>query len=156
MRIMLLISFLLVFSGPGTSANTLTSDSLEVKDAYQLMYEFIKDIHDPEIALDVILSSHVHITQVEDQELLEYLLASLEEMRLNLTNRDLEQISFVPFNELPRKKKSEIDPEDLDPTKLYVMYHKDREMYGLYVDEQAIQSFTLVSKGNHQAHFVTY
>lgn len=156
MRIILLFSFLLVLSGPRASANTLTSDSLKAKDDYQVMYEFIKDIHDPDIALDVILSSHVHITQVEDQELLEYLLASLEEMRLNLSNRDLKQINFIPFNELPRKKRSEIDPEDLDPEKLYVMYHKDREMYGLYVNEQVIQSFTLVSKGNHQAHFVTY
>lgn len=117
--------------------------------------DFIYDLNDNEIALDVILSKWVIVNEPSD-ELYDYLEVSLEEIRLNLNSKNIEQIEIKNYAELPRKEVRDIDPEDLDVDNMYFVYYKNRLVTSIYVEGDKIGSFTLVSKGNEMAHFVTY
>lgn len=117
--------------------------------------DFIYDLNDNEIALDVILSKWVIVNEPSD-ELYDYLEVSLEEIRLNLNSKNIEQIEIKNYAELPRKEVRDIDPEDLDVDNMFFVYYKNRLVTSIYIEGDKIGSFTLVSKGNEMAHFVTY
>lgn len=120
-----------------------------------LIKSFIKDLSDDDIALDVILSEYVTVNEPTD-ELYDYLEASLQEIRINLLSKNINNIQYKRYKELPRKEIKDIDPEDLNTEAMYFLYHKDRLLTSIYVSSGKIASFTLVSKGNELAHFVTY
>ena len=120
-----------------------------------IVYDFIDDLNNTQIALDVILSKSVIVNQPTD-ELYDYLEASLEEIRLNLIYKDIELVTVKNFNELPRREVRDIDPEGLDVNNMFFVYYKDRLVFSLYVEKDKIGSFTLVSKGDDMAHFVRY
>lgn len=117
--------------------------------------KFIHDLADDELPLDIVLSKHVLVNEPTD-ELYDYLLESLLEIRINLLSRKLELIQYKNYAQLPRKELKDIDPEDLNTKQMYFLYYKDRLISSLYLAEGKIASFTLVSKGDNLAHFVTY
>lgn len=121
----------------------------------EIVKNFIYDLADPDIAEDVVLSQHVLTTNM-DAELLDYLIASLQEIRINLLSKNLEDIHFLNYRDLPSKETADIDPEGKDVGNMFFLKHKSRQVVALYVDQGKIASFTLVSKGRNKAHFVTY
>ncbi|MCT1529527.1 hypothetical protein M3B46_00875 [Sphingobacterium daejeonense] len=118
-------------------------------------WDFIADLNNTEIPLDVILSQWVIVTEPSD-ELYDYLEVSLEEIRLNLTYKNFDQIEIKSYNELSRKEVRDIDPEGLNVNNMYFIYYQGRLVTSIYVEGDKIGSFTLVSKGDDMAHFVTY
>ena len=116
---------------------------------------FIYDLADLNIATDIVLSQHVLIREPND-DMLDYLLASLEEIRLNLMSKNVDDIQFVRYTDMPRREISDIDTEDKDVTNMYFLRYRKRQMTALYIEDGKIASFSLVSKGNGKAHFVTY
>ena len=121
----------------------------------KVIKNFIQDLANEEIALDVILSKYVVIEDGTD-ELYDYLDVSLQEIRLNLMSKNINQIQYKNYRELPKKEVRDIDPEDLALENMYFLYHKDRLVTSIYVENNKIYSFTLVSKGENMAHFVLY
>ncbi len=152
-----LLYFLLLLSPLVTSAQIEHDDQTEeyTFNSRDIATDFIYDLNDNEIALDVILSKWVIVNEPSD-ELYDYLEVSLEEIRLNLNSKNIDQIEIRNYSELPRKEVRDIDPEDLDVDNMYFVYYKNRLVTSIYVDGDKIGSFTLVSKGNEMAHFVTY
>lgn len=116
---------------------------------------FIYDLADLNIATDIVLSQHVLIREADD-DMLDYLMASLEEIRLNLMSKNVDDIQFVRYTDMPRREISDIDTEGKDVTNMYFLRYRKRQMTALYVEDGKIASFSLVSKGNSKAHFVTY
>ena len=117
--------------------------------------DFIYDLNNSEIPLDVILSQWV-IVEAPSDELYDYLEVSLEEIRLNLSYKNIDQIEIKNYNEMPKKEIRDIDPEGLNVNNMYFIYYKNRLVTSVYVEGEKIGSFTLVSKGNEMAHFVLY
>lgn len=152
-----LLYFLLLLSPLVTSAQIEHDDQTEeyTFNSRDIATDFIYDLNDKEIALDVILSKWVIVNEPSD-ELYDYLEVSLEEIRLNLNSKNIDQIEIRNYSELPRKEVRDIDPEDLDVDNMYFVYYKNRLVTSIYVEGDKIGSFTLVSKGNEMAHFVTY
>ena len=152
-----LLYFLLLLSPLFTSAQIEHDDQTEeyTFNSRDIATDFIYDLNDNEIALDVILSKWVIVNEPSD-ELYDYLEVSLEEIRLNLNSKNIDQIEIRNYSELPRKEVRDIDPEDLDVDHMYFVYYKNRLVTSIYVEGDKIRSFTLVSKGNEMAHFVTY
>lgn len=152
-----LLYFLLLLSPLVTSAQIEHDDQTEeyTFNSRDIATDFIYDLNDNEIALDVILSKWVIVNEPSD-ELYDYLEVSLEEIRLNLNSKNIDQIEIRNYSELPRKEVRDIDPEDLDVDNMYFVYYKNRLVTSIYVEGDKIGSFTLVSKGNEMAHFVTY
>ncbi|WP_433896158.1 hypothetical protein [Sphingobacterium mizutaii] len=152
-----LLYFLLLLSPLVTYAQIEHDDQTEeyTFNSRDIATDFIYDLNDNEIALDVILSKWVIVNEPSD-ELYDYLEVSLEEIRLNLNSKNIDQIEIRNYSELPRKEVRDIDPEDLDVDNMYFVYYKNRLVTSIYVDGDKIGSFTLVSKGNEMAHFVTY
>ncbi|QBR12267.1 hypothetical protein [Sphingobacterium sp. CZ-2] len=130
-------------------------ESKSSKENLSLVKNFIHDLANEENALDVILSQYVTVNDPSD-EMYDYLEVSLQEIRINLMTKKLENIQYKTYSQLPRKEVRDIDPEDMDVNNMYFLYHKDRLVTSIYVEEGKIASFTLVSKGEEMAHFVTY
>jgi len=120
-----------------------------------LIKDFIYDIADERIRPDVILSRHVLLEETTTDEQYDYLEASIEEIRVNLQPKNLDEIEYVPFQALSRRETRDIDPEGKPTEKMYFLRYKKRQMLAVYIAEDKIASFTLVSKGD-RAHFVTY
>lgn len=116
---------------------------------------FITDIADVTKRADVILSQHVLLEKTKTDEEYDYLEAAIEEIRLNLQLKDLDEIIYTPFNKLPKKDVWDVDPEGKPTESMYFLHYKNRQMLAVYLARGKIASFTLVSKGN-KAHFVTY
>jgi len=117
---------------------------------------FVHDLSVDSIATDVLLSQYVSIKQEVDEDYLDYLIASLDEVRLNIQNKDIKEIQYLNWNQIPRKDTRDIDPEGLDTNKMYFLKYKGRQVVAIYLEEERVASFTLVSKGDKIAHFVTY
>ncbi|MCL7988907.1 hypothetical protein M8998_13230 [Sphingobacterium sp. lm-10] len=117
--------------------------------------QFIRDLDNTNLALDIVLSKHV-LVQDADDEMYDYLMASLAEIRLNLQSKRLNEIRFVPYADMSRKDVADIDPEGMNTADMIFLYYGKRQLTALYVEKNKIASFTLVSKGNNRAHFVTY
>lgn len=128
----------------------------EVDNDISIIKDFITSVADEELRADVILSQHLLIKDELSNDTYDYLEASVQEIRLNLQNRKLEDIQYLPFNKLPRKETKDIDPEGKPTDKMYFLRYKDRPLLAVYIEADKIASFTLVSKGNNMAHFVTY
>lgn len=140
-----------------SSAVHIHVDSLErdVADPADMVEDFIHDLADPSIPADVVLSQYVLVTESND-EMLDYLIASLEEVRINLVSKNLPDINLINYHELPRKETADIDPEGKNVDNMFFLKHRNRHVVAVYVDQGKIASFTLVSKGRNMAHFVTY
>lgn len=65
-------------------------------------------------------------------------------------------LEFKNYRDLPVREVRDIDPEGLATDQMFFIYHKGRLVTSLYLIDKKIGSFTLVSKGNNLAHFVTY
>ena len=120
-----------------------------------ILKNFINDLANDEIRADVILSKYVIIENAND-ELYDYLEVSLDELRINLLSKKIEDIQYIPFAQMPRKDTRDIDLEELDSNRVYFLHYRNRQVVALYLAQDKIASFTLVSKGNNKAHFVLY
>lgn len=116
---------------------------------------FIYDLADLDIATDIVLSQHVLIKEADD-EMYDYLLASLDEIRLNLMSKNVGDIQFIRYTDMPKREIRDIDTEEKDVENMFFLHYRKRQMSALYIENGRIASFTLVSKGNNKAHFVTY
>ena len=121
-----------------------------------IVKKFIIALNEPSIATDVILSQFITIKKELTDEYYEYLEASLNEIRLNIQTKDISQIQYLNYRQLPKKETRDIDLEEKNADNIYFLKIKDRLIVSLYLDTEKIASFTLVSKGNNLAHFVTY
>lgn len=120
-----------------------------------LIQTFLHELADENRAVDIILSQHILVNE-PSSEMYDYLEVSLEEVRLNIMNKRLEDLQIIPFHKMPAKNIRDIDPEGLDTQGIYFIYYKGKQVIALYLQENKIASFTLVSKGNNKAHFVFY
>ncbi|WP_164122260.1 MULTISPECIES: hypothetical protein [Sphingobacterium] len=116
---------------------------------------FIKDLADENKAVDIVLSKYLIIENPSD-EIYDYLEVSLEEVRINLLSKDIREINYIPYSQMPTKDIKDIDPEDLNTEQMYFLNYRKRQMLAVYIENGKIASFTLVSKGNNKAHFVLY
>lgn len=121
-----------------------------------LIKDFIHQVAIDSIRPDLILSQHVLLEETASDEQYDYLEASIEEIRLNLQTKNLDEIEYLPYNSLPRKETNDIDPEGKPTDRMYFLKYKKRQMLAVYIEEDKIASFTLVSKGNNRARFITY
>ncbi len=154
--LLLLISPMISFAqAKPKEVNMENSENKSSKENLSLVKNFIHDLANDQNALDVILSQYVTVNDPSD-EMYDYLEVSLQEIRINLMTKKLENIQYKTFSQLPRKEVKDIDPEDMDVNNMYFLYHKDRLVTSIYVEDGKIASFTLVSKGEEMAHFVTY
>lgn len=154
--LLLLISPMISFAqAKPKEVNMENSENKSSKENLSLVKNFIHDLANDQNALDVILSQYVTVNDPSD-EMYDYLEVSLQEIRINLMTKKLENIQYKTFTQLPRKEVKDIDPEDMDVNNMYFLYHKDRLVTSIYVEDGKIASFTLVSKGEEMAHFVTY
>lgn|GEM_PF-146142 len=121
----------------------------------QLVHSFIQDLANPTMATDILISQYLTV-QHPSEELYDYLDASLQEIRINLSTKNLEEIQHISYLQMPKKEVNDIDLEGNLPTKIYFIKYQGRIVTSLLINENKIASFTLVSKGNRKAHFVTY
>ncbi len=149
------ISFFLLFHLGWLSSHAQVATSTQEHDI-QLIQDFLNDVADENKRPDVILSKHVLITETSSDEGYDYLEASINEIRLNLQTKNIDEIEYLPFQALPKKEVRDIDPEGKPTDKMYFLRYKNRQMLAVYIEGDKIGSFTLVSKGNKVAHFVTY
>jgi hypothetical protein len=150
MRILLTILFSI------QSIFLFAQDSIPVKkDDIKILKEFIYDLANNEIRADVILSKYV-IVENSNDELYDYLEVSLDEIRINLMSKNIEDIQYIPYAQMSRKDIRDIDLEELDSDRIYFLQYRNRQVAAIYLEQDKIASFTLVSKGNNKAHFVLY
>lgn len=140
------------------SISLVTAQTTETttQDDIALIKDFISDIADETLRPDVILNRYVLLQQTETDEEYDYLEASIEEIRVNLQPKNLNEITYIPFQALPKRETRDIDPEGKPTDKMYFLRYKNRQMLAIYIARDKIASFTLVSKGDNKAHFVTY
>ncbi|WP_133228556.1 hypothetical protein [Sphingobacterium corticibacter] len=144
---------------PQTKAMQINTDTVAApttrSNSLRTAQQFIADLANPDLALDIVLSKHV-LVQDADDEMYDYLLASLAEIRLNLMSKRIEDIRYVTYQEMPRKEVADIDTEGKNTADMVFLYSGKRQMTALLTQNNKIASFTLVSKGGNRAHFVTY
>ncbi|WP_159634337.1 hypothetical protein [Sphingobacterium composti Ten et al. 2007 non Yoo et al. 2007] len=148
------ILFILLFSFQSIFVFGQDSTSIK-KDDVEIIKEFIQDLANDDIRVDVILSKYV-IIENPNEELYDYLEVSLDEIRINLMSKKIEDIQYIPYAKMPRKDVRDIDLEDFDSSRIYFLYYRNRQVAAIYLEQDKIASFTLVSKGNNKAHFVLY
>ena len=108
-----------------------------------------------DIKTDVILSQYIIVENPND-ELYDYLQVSLDEVRINLWSKKIDDIRYTAYANMPRKDVRDIDIENIDPNRVYFLHYKNRQVLAVYLEQDKIASFTLVSKGDNKAHFVLY
>ncbi|MCC2599711.1 hypothetical protein [Sphingobacterium sp. FBM7-1] len=149
-----IISGFLLFCFVSQHVNAQTLENTTQEDI-DLIKAFIADIADATQRPDIILSKHVLLERTSTDEEYDYLEASIEEIRINLQPKNLNEIAYIPFQALSRRDTRDIDPEGKPTEKMYFLRYKNRQMLAVYIAKDKIASFTLVSKGD-KAHFVTY
>lgn len=122
----------------------------------QLIKDFIQQVSIDTISPDVILSQHILLKETSTNEEYDYLEASIEEIRLNLQTKNIDEIEYLTFNSLPKKETNNIDLEGKAVDQIYFLKYKKRQMLAIYIAENKIASFTLVVKENNKAQFITY
>lgn len=153
--------FLALLLGVSTSyaqETTLEHDSTETDSLLaieDIAFDFVHDLANTDIPLDSILNDYITVND-RSSEWNDYLLASLEELRINLMSKPVEQLEYIRYNEMPRKEIRDIDLEGKNPDDIIFIWYRKRKVAALYMEGNNIASFTLVSKGNNLAHFVTY
>lgn len=125
------------------------------QDDLKIIKSFIADLANDDIRTDVILSQYI-IVENPDDELYDYLEVSLDEIRINLISKRISDIQYTPYHQMPRREIMDIETDHLDTNRIYFLHYKRRQMLAIYLDQDKIASFTLVSKGNNKAHFVLY
>lgn len=151
MRILLILTLSLL------CYTTSAQDHKEVnkEDSITIIHRFIEKLANPNIATDVIMSQYLLVNHPSD-EIYDYLEARLEEIRLNLSSKNLEDISYKSYQELPHKETKDIDLENINPQNIYFLYYNNKQILAIYIKDQHIASVSLVAKGNNKAHFVLY
>lgn len=149
----LILTYILFFLTSTTFAQTATVDSNEVDT--KVVKSFIAQLADPDIATDIILSQYLVIEEPSD-EIYDYLEVSLEEIRINLLTKKIDDIEYIPYHKMARKEIKDIDLEGLDPNRVFFLYYKKSQMLALYLENGKVASFTLVANGQGKAHFVLY
>lgn len=148
----ILLSFLFFFQ----TLSIFAQDSIqEKKTDLEIIQNFIQDLSNDKIRTDVILSKYIIVENPND-ELYDYLEVSLDEIRINLMSKKIEEIQYIPYMQMPRKDVRDIDLEELNSDRVFFLHYKNRQVAALYLEQDKIASFTLVSKGNNKAHFVLY
>ena len=145
----------LVFAFAHTNAQQLYTDTTNTN-KLSIAQNFISLLNDENIASDVILNQQIRISQPLTNDYLEYLIASLDEVRLNIQSKDNSKIEYIPYRSMSRREVSDIDLEGLSPDDIYFLKFKNKLIVALLIENNKIASFTLVSKGNNMAHFVKY
>ncbi|WP_336829992.1 hypothetical protein [Sphingobacterium multivorum] len=121
-----------------------------------VLKRFVQRLHDPNLATDIILSQDLITSKKLDEDLQEYLLASIDEIRINVQSKDINQLEYLSFVQAGRKETSDIDLEGIDSQQVYFVKYLKRFVFAAVIRDKKIASFTLVSKGNNKAHFVFY
>ena len=138
------------------TVQVFAQDSIPSKENdLKIIKNFINDLANQEIRTDVILSQHILVNN-SSGELYDYLEVSLQEIRINLLSKNLEDILYRSYDQMPPKEVRDIDLENIDSKRVYFLYYKNRQVCAFYLVNDKIASFTLVSKGNNKAHFVLY
>ncbi len=150
-------TYLIILFTIFTSASTLAQNNIENTTSRpdSLLYKFVHELADVNRATDIILSQHI-IVNNPSAELYDYLEVSLEEIRLNVQYKNIGELEFVPFHKMPAKRLRDIDTEELNTNNIFFIQHKGKHIFAVYIENNKIASFTLVSKGQKQAHFVFY
>ncbi|MCI0922374.1 hypothetical protein [Sphingobacterium rhinopitheci] len=143
----LTLSSFFSFAQQEQNANT-TCDST-------ILRSFIAQLAEDSIAYDVILSQYMTIEK-PNNDIYDYLEASLGEIRVNLMNKKLDEITYIAYSKMPKKDIKDIDIESLNPDNIYFLYYRNKQMLAVYLEEEKIASFTLVANGKGKAHFVLY
>src|SRR5699024_6878284 len=156
MRKLSLTCFFIFTIGSLSFSQEKKAESSSYFDSENFIHEFIEDLSDDSIALDIILSQKVKLSAGIDREKIDYLIASLQEIRFNLQLKDPEKIIITPFTKLSRQEKRNIDLEKHAPEDVYFIQHNKKNVFALLLGDNKVSSFTLVSKGKNKSHFVTY
>lgn len=117
---------------------------------------FIKELADEETPLDVILSQYIEMSSEIDDDMIDYLIASLQEIRLNLQSKDIQKLEVLTYDQLPARESKHIDVEDKQTDSMYFIHYNKKSVFSLYLQSSKIFSFTLVSNEYNKVHFVTY
>lgn len=153
MKYIILLINILFFS---IAFGQVEHDFHSIEDEIKVIKSFISDLGRDSVPIDIVLSQHVLINSSLSEEMANYLVASLEEIRLNLQTKDIDNIQYINYHEMPKRETSDIDVDEKDVSKMYFMFYNKRQMYGLYIQNGKIASFTLISTENNKAHFLTY
>ncbi|WP_294184059.1 hypothetical protein [Sphingobacterium sp.] len=121
-----------------------------------VLKRFVHRLHDPTLATDVILSQDLITSEKQEKDMQEYLLASIDEVRINIQSKDINKLEYLSFDQAGRKETSDIDLESIDPQQVYFIKYLKRFVFAVVIRDKKIASLTLVSKGNNKAHFVFY
>lgn len=121
-----------------------------------VLKKFVYRLNDTNLATDIILSQDLLTTKILDEDQQEYLLASIDEIRINVQSKDISKLEFINFLQAGRKETYDIDLEGIDPKQVYFVRYLNRFVFAAVIRDKKIASFTLVSKGNNKAHFVFY
>ncbi|WP_286896790.1 MULTISPECIES: hypothetical protein [Sphingobacterium] len=147
---------LLMFIGCLLSQGLFAQEQQTPNDYVAVLKRFVQRLHDPDLATDIILSQDLITSKKLDEDLQEYLLASIDEIRINVQSKDINQLEYLSFAQAGRKETSDIDLEGIDPQQVYFVKYLKRFVFAAVIRDKKIASFTLVSKGNNKAHFVFY
>lgn len=147
---------LLMFIGCLVSQGLFAQEQQTPNDYVAVLKRFVQRLHDPDLATDIILSQDLITSKKLDEDLQEYLLASIDEIRINVQSKDINQLEYLSFAQAGRKETSDIDLEGIDPQQVYFVKYLKRFVFAAVIRDKKIASFTLVSKGNNKAHFVFY
>lgn len=147
-----IFSFIIIMQSWAVLAQNNSSTS---KDDLQIIRNFVNDMVNEDIKTDVILSQYIIVENPND-ELYDYLQVSLDEVRINLWSKKIDDIRYTEYANMPRKDVRDIDIENIDPNRVYFLHYRNRQVLAVYLEHDKIASFTLVSKGDNKAHFVLY
>ncbi|QMV69192.1 hypothetical protein HS960_16690 [Sphingobacterium paramultivorum] len=147
---------LFMFIGCIVSQSLFAQEQQTSNEYIVVLKRFVQRLHDPNLATDIMLSQDLITSKKLDEDLQEYLLASIDEIRINVQSKDINQLEYLSFAQAGRKETSDIDLEGIDPQQVYFVKYLKRFVFAAVIRERKIASFTLVSKGNNKAHFVFY
>ncbi|WET70204.1 hypothetical protein [Sphingobacterium sp.] len=147
---------LFMFIGCIVSQSLFAQEQQTSNEYIVVLKRFVQRLHDPNLATDIMLSQDLITSKKLDEDLQEYLLASIDEIRINVQSKDINQLEYLSFALAGRKETSDIDLEGIDPQQVYFVKYLKRFVFAAVIRDRKIASFTLVSKGNNKAHFVFY
>ncbi|NPE46575.1 hypothetical protein [Sphingobacterium prati] len=147
---------LLTFISCMLATSLSAQESLAAKEPVAVLKKFVQRLNDADLATDIILSQDIVTAKNLDEDQQEYLLASIDEIRINVQSKDINKLEYINFVEAGRKETYDIDLEGIDPQQVYFVRYLKRFVFAAVIRDKKIASFTLVSKGNNKAHFVFY
>lgn len=147
---------LLTFISCMLATSLPAQESLAAKEPVAVLKKFVQRLNDADLATDIILSQDIITAKNLDEDQQEYLLASIDEIRINVQSKDINKLEYINFVEAGRKETYDIDLEGIDPQQVYFVRYLKQFVFAAVIRDKKIASFTLVSKGNNKAHFVFY